>query len=203
MDGQLVLELIGTVYTLTKEEPSTPLRDAREYGSFLNSCGRMGRSSLGIALTLGDRGHAFDEAQQVYAEYKKFLSKYMNWVTTDVKAITKLQHVAIVKGDGVIDDSMTGAVSSLLSSSGIFGPATVTVVTTNTRNQQGKISTRGTEELVQRGVNLGLILQDLSMKYGGNGGGHAIAAGATTGLGERDKFLMDFVNMVEKALQPS
>jgi RecJ-like exonuclease len=200
LDGQIALELIGTVYTLTHEEPSTPLRDAREYASFLNSCGRMGRSSLGIALNLGDKGKAFDEAQEVYMEYKKFLSKYMNWVSSDVKAVTKTPYVAIVKGDGVIDDSMTGAVSSLLSSSGIFGPSKVIVVTTNTRTGQAKLSTRGTEELVQKGVNLGLILQELSSKYGGNGGGHAIAAGATTGLHERDNFLSDFIGAVEKVL---
>lgn len=200
VDGQVVLGLIGTVYTLTKEQPWTPLRDAREYGSFLNSCGRMGRSSLGIALTLGDRGRAFDEAQEVYSEYKKFLAKYMNWVTRDPKAVTKTPHVIVVKGDGIIEDSMTGAVSSLISSSSLFGPSKVTLVTTTTKKGEAKISTRATQELVEKGVNLGLILQGLSLKYGGNGGGHAIAAGATIPRSQRDNFISEFNEAVRAVL---
>ena len=200
LDGDMALGLIGTVYTLTKEQPWTPLRDAREFGSFLNSCGRMGRSSLGIALGLGDRGAAFEEAQQVYSEYKRFLSKYMNWVTTDPKAVTKTPHVVIVKGDGVIEDSMTGAISSLISSSSLFGTSKVTLVTTTTKNGQAKVSTRATEELVEKGVNLGLILQNLSQKFGGMGGGHAIAAGATISREQRDNFITEFNRAVQAVL---
>ena len=39
--------LIGYVYVLTKEEPNTALRDAREFAVVLNSTGRMDRPSLG------------------------------------------------------------------------------------------------------------------------------------------------------------
>src|SRR5207245_4392705 len=67
LSGEVALELIGSVYTLTKEEPSTPLRDAREYGSLLNACGRMGKQGLGVAMGVWDRGVALEERLQVYS----------------------------------------------------------------------------------------------------------------------------------------
>ena len=50
-----VENLIGYIYVLTKEEPNTALRDAREFAVVLNSTGRMDRPSLGIAICMGDR----------------------------------------------------------------------------------------------------------------------------------------------------
>ncbi len=200
VSGELALDLIGSVYTLTPEEPWTPLRDAREYSSLLNSCGRMGRPGLGIALGVGDRGIAFQEAQEVYAEYKRWLSKYMKWLTTDPNSLRQGRHVVVVRGEGVIDENMTGAVSSLVSSSNLFGTSRVTLVTTLTKTGEAKVSTRGTERLVEKGVNLGRILQDLSPKHGGYGGGHAIAAGATVAREDLEKFLAEFEGTINTVL---
>ena len=199
LSGEVALELIGSVYTLTREEPSTPLRDGREYASLLNACGRMGKPGLGIALGLGDRGASFEEAQQVYSEYRKFLSKYMNWITQDPKSLVQKEHLVIVRGEGVIDENMTGAVSSILSSSNLFGGSKVTVVVTSTKEGESKVSTRGTEQLIEKGLNLGKILQDLSPKYGGYGGGHAIAAGATVPRQNLETLL----SQLEKTIQIS
>jgi RecJ-like exonuclease len=199
--GEIVLNLIGSVYTLTREEPGTSLRDAREFGTLLNACGRMNRAGLGIAIGIGDRGESYQQAQQLYTEYKTQLSKYMNWVTTAPNAVRTGKNVVLVNGQGVIDESMTGAVSSLISSSKLFGESKVTVVTTLTKSGEAKISTRATEQLVQKGVNLGKILQNLSPKYSGVGGGHAIAAGATIPSTELDKFLGDLEKSVDEVLR--
>ncbi len=200
MSGEIALELIGTVYTLIREDPWTPLRDAREFATLLNACGRMGRAGLGVSLALGDRGVAFEQAQQVYAEYKKWLAKYMGWITTEPAALKQEGSVVVVRGEGVIDENMTGAVSSLVSSSNLFGKSKVTLVVTSTKNGGAKVSARGTDEVVAKGVNLGRILQTLSPTYGGNGGGHAIAAGATVEKARLDKFLEEFGRIVNSVL---
>ena len=125
----------------------------------------------------------------------------MNWVTTAPNAVRTGKYVVLVNGQGVIDESMTGAVSSLISSSKLFGESKVTVVTTLTKSGEAKISTRATEQLVQKGVNLGKILQNLSPKYSGVGGGHAIAAGATIPSTDLDKFLGDLEKSVDEVLR--
>ena len=201
ISGEVALDLIGSVYTLAREEPWTPLRDAREYASLLNSCGRMGKPALGIALGIGERGTAFQEAQEAYGEYKRSLSKYMNWITTNPQTLKQTKHLVIIRGGGVIEESMTGAVSSLISSSSLFGNSKVTLVTTFTRSGEAKVSTRATEQLVEKGVNLGRLLQNLSAKYGGNGGGHAIAAGANVEKDNLERFLIEFEASLDAVLR--
>jgi single-stranded-DNA-specific exonuclease len=199
LPGERVLELVGSVYTLLKEDPGTPLRDAREFATLLNACGRMNRAGLGIALGVGDRGESFRSALDVYLEYKATLSKYMNWVATSPNATERGKHVVVVNGKGVIDETMTGAVSSLVSSSSLFGDK-VTIVTTITSSHEAKASTRATEMLVGKGINLGQILQTLSAKYGGIGGGHAIAAGATIPENQLEPFLADLKRSIDGLL---
>ncbi len=199
LSGETALELIGSVYTLTREDPWTPLRDAREFATLLNACGRMGRPSLGVALGVGDRGASFEEAQEVYADYKKSLAKYMNWLAKEPSALKQLGSLVVVRGDGVIDENMTGAVSSLVSASSLFGDK-VTLVVTQTKDGAAKVSARATDPLVEKGVNLGRILQSLAPIYGGNGGGHAIAAGATVARERLDGFLEEFRRVVSSVV---
>jgi RecJ-like exonuclease len=106
----------------------------------------------------------------------------------------------MVRGEGVIDENMTGAISSLVSSSNLFGGSKVTLVVTSTKDGQAKVSARATDQLVAKGVNLGKILQDLSPNYGGNGGGHAIAAGATLEPERLDKFLEEFGRIIDSVV---
>src|SRR2546422_595904 len=197
LSGEVALNLIGTVYTLTREDPWTPLKDGREYSSLLNACGRMQRPSLGAALGLGDRGAVFAEAQAVYQDYRKNLAKYMGWITENPSVLKQLGPLVIVRGEGVIPEGMTGAVSSLVSSSNLFGDKRVTIVVSNTKDGEVKLSTRGTDYLVSKGLNLGRTLQSLCEKYGGNGGGHTIAAGATVDPLVLDKFLQELAAVVE------
>src|SRR3989441_12478338 len=178
LSGEVALDLIGTVYTLAREDPWTPLKDGREYSSLLNACGRMQRPSLGVALGLGDRGTAFEEAQAVYQDYRKSLAKYMGWITEKPSVLKQLGQLVIVRGEGVISEGMTGAVSSLVSSSNLFGDKRVTIVVSNTKDGEVKLSTRGTDYLVSKGLNLGRTLQSLCEKYGRNGGGHTLPAAA-------------------------
>ena len=199
LKGEVVMDLVGSVYTLLREDPGTSLRDAREFATLLNSCGRMNRAGLGIAIGVGDRGESYKAALDVYVQYKATLSKYMNWVATTQNATKRGRNMVLVNGKGVIDENMTGAVSSLVSSSNLFGDK-VTIVTAHTITGEAKVSARGTEHLVEKGVNLGKILQTLSAKYNGVGGGHAIAAGATVPQDQLEQFLSEFEKTIDGLL---
>ena len=199
LKGEIIMDLIGSVYSLLREDPGTSLRDGREFATLLNACGRMNRAALGIAIGVGDRGDSYKAAQEVYSQYKTTLSKYMNWIAASPNAMRRGRHVVIVNGNGVIDENMTGAVSSLVSSSNLFGDK-VTIVTTVTASGDAKVSTRATERLVERGVNLGKTLQSLAPRHSGVGGGHAIAAGATIPKIELERFLTEVESSIEGLL---
>jgi len=199
LKGEIIMDLIGSVYSLLREDPGTSLRDGREFATLLNACGRMNRAALGIAIGVGDRGDSYKAAQEVYSQYKTTLSKYMNWIAASPNAMRRGRHVVIVNGNGVIDENMTGAVSSLVSSSNLFGDK-VTIVTTVTASGDAKVSTRATERLVEKGVNLGKTLQSLAPRHSGVGGGHAIAAGATIPKIELERFLTEVESSIEGLL---
>ncbi len=176
--GSKALELIGTVYTLTKEPTGSPTRDAREFSSTLNACGRMDRQGLAVAICLGERGTVMDDVQEVVTGYRKRLAEYMEWLTQTPSAVTELQAVCVVRGEEKIAENMTGALSSIISSAGHLRPDKATVVAAKSRDGGVKISARAPEALLRKGVDLGLVLQKAAAALGGFGGGHNVAAGA-------------------------
>ena len=178
LEGSVAMNLIGSAYTLLQEEKWTPTRDAREYAALLNACGRMERPSVAIAICMGERGATLAEANQVLSEHRRTLAKYMSLINEKPEIVENLEGVCIIHGEEFLNENMTGAVSSLLSSSETFAPEKVMVVIAKTKSGDIKISVRATDKMVEKGLNLGLVLQLNAQKHGGVGGGHKVAAGA-------------------------
>jgi RecJ-like exonuclease len=199
-EGAVAMNLIGSVYTLLREDKWTPTRDAREYATLLNACGRMDRPALAIALCMGERGATIDEANRVLSDHRKTLAKYMSLINEKPEIMEKLESLSIIHGEDFLNENMTGAVSSLLSSSEILALDKVVVVSAMTRNGDIKVSIRATEKMVQKGLNLGLTLQLLAKKYEGTGGGHRIAAGAQIPHSRLREFLTDLNRTVSEVL---
>jgi RecJ-like exonuclease len=199
--GNVALNLIGRVYTLTHEEPWTPLRDAREFSVLLNATGRMGKASLGVAICMGDRGAALEEADKVLVEYRRTITKYLNWLTEKPDRIEELSSIYVVHGEGVIDDRMIGTVSSVLSTN-LPNPEKPLIAYSAVKGEEfAKFSARTLDPIVKKGLNLGEILKVAAEKYKGRGGGHNIAAGAQVPIANIDAFIQLVNKLVEKQLQ--
>jgi len=196
-----VTNLIGHVYILKNEEPWTPLRDAREFAVLLNATGRMDRPSLGIAICMGDRSSALEEANKVLEEYRRTINKYLGWVMEKPERIKELESIYVVDGEDFIDDKIIGAVSSILSAS-LPNPEKPLIAYAHVKEEGlAKFSARTIDTTVDRGVDLGEVMQVAAEKYSGKGGGHNIAAGAQVSLENVNAFI-DMVNkLVGKQLQ--
>jgi len=199
--GATVMNLIGSVYTLLQEDKLTPTRDAREYATLLNACGRMERPSLAVAICLGERGSTMAEATRVLSEHRKTLAKYITLISERPETVENLGMLCVIHGGDFLNENMTGAVSSLLSSSETFARDKIVIVSARTKNGNIKISARATDEMVGKGLNLGLILQLLSKRHNGMGGGHKMAAGAEIPNSEWKTFLTDLKHAVEEGVQ--
>lgn len=201
LSGNVALNLIGRVYTLTREEPWTPLRDAREFSVLLNATGRMGKAGLGVAICMGDRGAALEGADEVLNEYRRTITKYLNWLTEKPERIEELSSIYVIHGQGVIDDKMIGTISSVLLTS-LPKPEKPLIAYSAVKEEEfAKFSARTLQPIVEKGLNLGEILKVAAEKYSGRGGGHNVAAGAQVPIANIDAFIKLVNKLVEKQLR--
>ncbi len=202
LPSEVTLSLRGNVYTLTREEPWTSLRDAREFSVLLNATGRSDKPGLGVAICMGDRGAAFEEANVVLEEYRRTVNKYLNWLMEpDTRRIEELSTIYIVHGEGIISDKVIGTISSILSTS-LANPEKPILAYAIVQEQNlAKFSARTTDFMVRRGLNLGEILRVASEKYSGKGGGHNIAAGAQVPIQHLETFLKFVDDLVKEQLE--
>ena len=192
--------LIGHVYTLTREEPWTPTRDGREFAVLLNATGRMDKPGLGVAICMGDKGLALEEANKVLEDYRRNISKYLKWIMEEPDRLKELENIYVVCGEDFIEDKMIGAISSILSTS---LPNTEKPLIAYGKANEGrimKVSARTTDLMVSKGVNLGKIMQIAAEKCLGKGGGHDIAAGAQIPVENIDLFIKLVNELVGKSL---
>ncbi len=180
--GMAARELVGEVYLLLKQPERTELSDASEFATLLNACGRHDKPEVGIGVCMGDDG-AFEEAKKLLQLHRSALREGIKFALANVEDFGKFY---FLDGRGVIDDGIIGVVAGMLYGNirmdkPVFAAAL-------DENGQIKISTRATKRLVKEGLNLGALLREATAGIG-EGGGHAIAAGATIKKDKLDEFL--------------
>jgi single-stranded-DNA-specific exonuclease len=184
--SDLLKDLLGTVYTFEFEDPLTPLRDAREFGSVLNACGRMDRTDLGVSICLGDREEALRQALALMSEYRAKLNKAIQKLQIETDKVTTKGNVMLVMGEEFIEERMTGSISSLLASSDRYRDKLV-LVRAKSGDSELKYSSRIGDSYLGE-VNLGEVMREAAQSVGGVGGGHSMAAGAKIPFAKRDDF---------------
>ena len=196
-----VSNLIGHVYILNREEPWTPLRDAREFSVLLNATGRMDKPSLGVAVCMGDRGSALEEANNVLREYRRTIGKYLGWVMEKPERMEELENIYVVHGEDFLKDKIVGAISSILSTS-LPNPEKPLIMYANVEEGEiAKFSARTVDMVTKKGANLGEIMQVAAEKCLGKGGGHNIAAGAQVPIENINTFIKIVDELVGKQLK--
>jgi single-stranded-DNA-specific exonuclease len=196
-----VSNLIGHVYILNREEPWTPLRDAREFSVLLNATGRMDKPSLGVAVCMGDRGSALEGANNVLREYRRTIGKYLGWVMEKPERMEELENIYVVHGEDFLKDKIVGAISSILSMS-LPNPEKPLIMYANVEEEEiAKFSARTVDIVTNKGANLGQVMQVAAEKCLGKGGGHNIAAGAQVPIENTDTFIKLVDELVGKQLK--
>ncbi len=184
---EIMDELVGYTYTLSGEDKRSFLRDAREFSTMLNSCGRIRKAGVGIAICMGDRTKMLEEGENILLEYRTLLRMYMNALSSERWRVVDNGKYVMVNGEGLVSENMTGAVSSLLGSS---QKNTGKIIIFRTIGEDGtiKFSSRKSTGCKSE-VNLGLLMRSCATKVSGVGGGHNAAAGARITKDKLDEFL--------------
>jgi len=195
------MSLLGTVYILKREEPWTPLRDAREFALLLNATGRTGKPGLGVAICMGDRSRCLEEANQALEEYRRMITKYLRWLDKNPDRLEERESIYVLHGGQTIDENVISAISTILSTNMPNMEKPIIAYSLIPEENLVKVSARTVETLTQRGLNLGEILHIAAEKFSGDGGGHDIAAGAQVPYEQREGFLKYVEKLVKDNLR--
>ncbi len=178
--------LMGEVYRFPKEVKGTELREAKEFATLLNSCGRYEKASIGFALCKGDREEALDSALMLLKGHRGTLVDSLR-VARSV-GVERLEHIQYFHGGSKILDSVIGITAGMLMGSGDV-ESDIPLFAFAHAEDGVKVSARGTRELVARGLDLSLVMKTACERLEGVGGGHNVAAGATIPNGTEEEFL--------------
>jgi len=181
--------LVGTAYTLVDEEPGTELRDVSEFSTLLNATARYERGDVGLAVCLGDRGDALAEARRLLRTHRKNLSEGLQWVKTE--GVTHEEHLQWFDAGSRIRETIVGIVAGMAVGSPAVDRSKPVIAFAEESAEALKVSSRGSQALVRRGLDLSAVMREASRSVGGDGGGHDVAAGATIPTDQRDAFLAE------------
>ncbi len=194
---EIMSELIGYTYTFPREDKRSFLRDGREFSTMLNSCGRISRSGVGIAVCMGDRNKILREGETILTDYRKMIREYMNVLTNERWRVSESKTCVMVNGEGIVPEMMTGTISSLIAGSP-KNAGKIVILRTGGEENTIKFSSRKSFGCKSE-INLSELMRRGAEKFDGVGGGHNAAAGAKITKDKLDGFLdyleVNVVNM--------
>jgi len=173
---ETVEELVAEIYWI----PSMSL-SAADLADLLNACGRMDHEGLGIALCMGDK-ESLEHAGELRREYSRKIMEELLVIEND--GATSMEHIQYFRAP---DTSLAGAQCGLAMQY-ILDQSRPTLALSKSKGKI-KVSSRGTKYLVSKGLDLSSALKKSAEKFGGIGGGHAVAAGATVPIDKEEEFL--------------
>ena len=192
---EIMSELIGYTYTFPKEDGRGFLRDAREFSTMLNSCGRISRAGIGIAICMGDRSRSLQEGESILKDYRGRIRKCINILTNErwrISAMPDKPYIAVNAQD-VVQETMSGTISSIMAGAPKNSGKIVVLWTKAEEESMIKFSARRAQGTAGGGaanaVNLGELMGSSAAACGGVGGGHSAAAGAKITKDKLDDFL--------------
>src|SRR5438093_817022 len=165
---------------------------AHDLEAYVNSCDRLGREGLGVAVCLGDR-EALSRAEKLLDEYTSKVLGYL--VSLESKGMFPKKHIQFFYCD---DASLAGVVAG--TGMLFFFDPTRPTLGLSVLDGVTKVSARATRAHIAAGVDLAVALREAASEVSGNGGGHNIASGATIPKGKEERFLARVDEIVGRQL---
>ncbi len=185
-------DVIGNIYLLNHEKDESPLKDAKEFATLLNSCGRLNKASMGIGVCLNDET-AKRKALANAENYKKEIVKAMNWYNENKnsKDITTEDGFIIINAKENIMVSMAGTVASILSKSNQVKENTfIMSLARDAIEDTTKVSLRISGR--NKDIDLREVVENITKGIeGAQAGGHTAAAGAIIPTSKEDELIKE------------
>jgi single-stranded-DNA-specific exonuclease len=189
--------MFGEVYTLLLEPHRSELRDAKEFATVLNACGRQKQPDIGVRVCLGDRGLHWNMARQLLEAHRRQLAEGLEFLSD--AGVTELSNLSFFDAQDKIKESIIGIIAGMAYGANLIPRDRPILAFAQDLDdpEYFKVSSRANWELVRRGIRLGKALSQCSREFGGEGGGHDIAAGARA----PKKHMMEFIESVNETFK--
>ncbi len=174
---EVTTKMIGDVIIFNNEEKG-PFYEAHEYATLMNACGRNNQPQTGVKASLGNK-EARQMAIIIYEEHRRNLR---SGITLARKKISDIGEFYLLDARGQIKDSIIGTVAGALAGSIeiVHNKPVIALSIDEDDVQMVKVSGRGTNQLVAKGLDLNLLMRSATAGLGKSfGGGHKVAAGAS------------------------
>ncbi|MDR0888236.1 MAG: DHH family phosphoesterase [Candidatus Methanoplasma sp.] len=178
--------LCGEVYNLPKFNPKTGLRDAKEYATVLNACGRYDDAETGLRICLGDQ-EAIKDADRNRTDHRRNISVALTYIKEN-RLLRERRFIQYFDAGSEIRETVVGIVAGMLLNSG-DAKKNLPIFAFADADDGVKVSARASRTLTDRGLDLSFVMKTASEVVGGFGGGHSVAAGATIPRGKEEAFL--------------
>ncbi|PJA18790.1 MAG: recombinase RecJ, partial [Candidatus Diapherotrites archaeon CG_4_10_14_0_2_um_filter_31_5] len=152
-------KIIGETFTLLKENPKSPLRDAKEFATLLNSCGRHGMPKVGLGVCMGDREEIYQKAMELLLEHRKQLREGITWVQQ--QGLQEEKEFYFFDAGENIKEEIVGIIAGMLYGSLLVGQNKPIIAFAKQSEELIKVSARATDNLIRQGLNLGKILKEI------------------------------------------
>jgi RecJ-like exonuclease len=188
-------DILSNVYTLPQEEGI--FRDAKEFSTLLNACGRLDEAQVGLDACL-DRPGARERAVEVKAEYKAEIVRALNWYEDhrESEYVTEGDGYVIINAEENVLNTIVGTIISILSKGGEYSPGTLFLSMARKHDDVTKVSIRVADN--PEGVRLNELIAELASHVGGESGGHQYAAGAIIPTSKEEAFISHAVDVFER-----
>ena len=180
----------GDSYEFLREEKYSPLRDASEFSTAVNACGRHKHHKVALNVLKGDRGAGLDEMEHLALEHRRYLAKKMEWIRGDERIIP-LENIQYFEGSE-IKSEVIGTIAGMILSYGDWKKPIIGFTPIGEGKEGIKVSLRCSRLLAYDGIHFGNLIRNIAKKVGGSGGGHSVACGAYIPEGSTNKFLTLF-----------
>jgi single-stranded-DNA-specific exonuclease len=182
-------DIFTNAYLLVGEVDDSPFRDAKEFATLLNSCGRLNKASIGIGACLNDKKMK-EMAVQNLTDYRKELVVAINWYKDNANSehIIRKKNYIIINAEDEIIPTIIGTLGSILSKSQDIEKNTFILSLARNHDDTTKISLRivGNPD----NINLKNVIEQIIQKINhGSSGGHSFAAGAVIDTDKEEEFL--------------
>ena len=190
-------DVFGPIYILINEQEG-PTKEAREYATLLNACGRLDKASFGLGACLGDEQSKL-KAITVLKNYKKELVNALNWFERNrgTTNIIESEGVVIINAKSAIRDTLIGTIASILSKSNRYREGTcILSMARNPEDDTTKLSLRivGNEN----DIDLKQVLKLMVLSVKGDYGGHKRAAGGRIPQDMEEEFIKNAIDVLGK-----